>query len=102
MHKATAMLPDLGMHGEVVIPGASGDHASCQVWQGAKCATQVRKLAPKHLQTLSGPASHAHVTCANFSRQGEIVATYNDEASEVFCRRHQLSPISSARRLAQA
>lgn len=22
---------------------------------------------------------HAHVTCANFSRQGEIVATYNDE-----------------------
>ena len=24
-------------------------------------------------------ARRAHVTCANFSRQGEIVATYNDE-----------------------
>ena len=42
--------------------------------------TQVRKLAPKHMQTNEACAArHAHVTCANFSRQGEIVATYNDE-----------------------
>lgn len=46
---------------------------------------QVRKLAPKHMQNAEGPASHAHVTCANFSRQGEIVATYNDEASKDHC-----------------
>ena len=42
---------------------------------------QVRKLAPKHMQNdeAGNAARHAHVTCANFSRQGEIVATYNDE-----------------------
>lgn len=42
---------------------------------------QVRKLAPKHMQNdeAGHAARHAHVTCANFSRQGEIVATYNDE-----------------------
>jgi len=41
----------------------------------------VRKLAPKHMQNdeAGNAARHAHVTCANFSRQGEIVATYNDE-----------------------
>ena len=44
---------------------------------------QVRSLAPrglrsKMLQFRRGEMS-CHVTCANFSRQGEIVATYNDE-----------------------
>ena len=43
---------------------------------------QVRMLAPrvlrsKMLQFRRGEMTH--VTCANFSRQGEIVATYNDE-----------------------
>ncbi len=42
---------------------------------------QVRKLAPKHMRNdeARNAARHAYVTCANFSRQGEIVATYNDE-----------------------
>jgi len=44
---------------------------------------QVRKLAPKSLrrqnkQFRCGEMT-CHITCANFSRQGEIVATYNDE-----------------------
>ncbi len=53
---------------------------------------QVRKLAPKHMQEDEAgcAARHAHVTCANFSRQGEIVATYNDEVSPV-CIREQCS-----------
>ena len=43
---------------------------------------QIRKLAPKHLAPEERSSAHmAHVTCANFSRQGEIVATYNDEVS---------------------
>lgn len=38
-------------------------------------------MAPKHMQNDEAGclARHGHVTCANFSRQGEIVATYNDE-----------------------
>lgn len=44
---------------------------------------QIRKLAPKHMQNDEAgcTARRAHVTCANFSRQGEIVATYNDEVT---------------------
>lgn len=43
---------------------------------------QIRKLAPEHLAPEErSSARMAHVTCANFSRQGEIVATYNDEVS---------------------
>lgn len=45
-----------------------------------KCCLQVRKLAPGHMRRRSGRSSSLHVTCAMFSRQGEIVATYNDEA----------------------
>ena len=46
---------------------------------------QVRKLAPTHMQSDEAgcAARHAHVTCANFSRQGEIVATYNDEVDRL-------------------
>lgn len=42
---------------------------------------QVRQLAPGHMKCRGGRATSIHVTCAMFSRQGEIVATYNDEAS---------------------
>ncbi|KAL3160011.1 hypothetical protein ABBQ38_010398 [Trebouxia sp. C0009 RCD-2024] len=49
-------------------------------------ATPVRKLAPKHMHADQAgcTARHAHVTCATFSRQGEIVATYNDEKIYLF------------------
>lgn len=55
-------------------------HVSVQ-HQDLSLLIQVRKLAPKHMQNdeAGHAARHAHVTCANFSRQGEIVATYNDE-----------------------
>lgn len=48
---------------------------------------QVRKLAPKHMHADQAgcAARHAHVTCATFSRQGEIVATYNDEVTHSCC-----------------
>jgi len=42
----------------------------------------VRKLAPKGLRRQNKQFRSeltCHITCANFSRQGEIVATYNDE-----------------------
>jgi hypothetical protein len=42
---------------------------------------QVRQLAPGHMKRRGGRATSIHVTCAMFSRHGEIVATYNDEAS---------------------
>ena len=42
---------------------------------------QVRQLAPGHMKRRGGRATSMHVTCAMFSRQCEIVATYNDEAS---------------------
>jgi hypothetical protein len=42
---------------------------------------QVRQLAPGHMKRRGGRATSIHVTCAMFSRQGQIVATYNDEAS---------------------
>lgn len=46
------------------------------------CWSQVRKLAPNHMQT-SEPRCTArhHITCANFSCQGEIVASYHDEVN---------------------
>lgn len=52
----------------------------------AALATPIRKLAPKHMQNDEAgcTARRAHVTCANFSRQGEIVATYNDEKIYLF------------------
>lgn len=34
-----------------------------------------------HADEAGCAARHAHVTCATFSRQGEIVATYNDEVN---------------------
>ena len=46
------------------------------------CAGQVRKLAPKSLRQQNKQFRSeltCHITCANFSRQGEILATYNDE-----------------------
>ena len=46
---------------------------------------QVRQLAPGHMKRRGGRATSMHVTCAMFSRQGEIVATYNDEASQCLC-----------------
>lgn len=68
------------LHQDVCIP--LNDALVCQC--NARCrmlcpCLQVRKLAPQHLSDAQGSARHAHVTCANFSRQGEIVATYNDE-----------------------
>lgn len=63
-----------------------GDAAASTRSFAAALATPVRKLAPKHMQNdeAGHAARHAHVTCANFSRQGEIVATYNDEKIYLF------------------
>lgn len=71
---------------------------------------QVRQLAPGHMKRRGGRATSMHVTCAMFSRQGEIVATYNDEARvclslrklsmgvapRVLCRLCTCSPLTTA------
>ena len=47
----------------------------------------MRKLAPRHLRGVNARRT-IHITCALFSRSGEVVATYNDEV------RHQVQVIS--------
>lgn len=47
---------------------------------GARLGVQVRKLSPAHMRR-GGSRQPVHVTCAMFSRQGEVVATYNDEVT---------------------
>ena len=44
-----------------------------------KLLVQVRRLAPQHLAR--DDKKHVHITCAHFSQQGEVLASYNDEVS---------------------
>ncbi len=43
---------------------------------GSPTAHPLHRLAPRHLR---GRLSIITVTCAMFSQQGEVLATYNDE-----------------------